>query len=258
MGRSYGNCRLDDWRCGSRLLKGINVSTEEKVPDENRRKFLKLLGVLVIGAGTVGALRSVVQNIIPPVENVESSFPTLTLYFPNGNPVHTNDLTVNNPQIVVFDYPLQNEPSFLLRLGDSSNNDVEIKSVQVKIPATGKSFSSVPGVGPYNSVVGSSAICQHLGCIPPEIRFYPPSSSSFPGKIHCSCHGSIYDPYSGFSVVTGPTQSPLPNVNLVYDKTSDTYSATVMVGPTIYGHSDDLSGGQQITTAGKTVVTTIQ
>lgn len=234
------------------------MPSKEELPDEERRKFLKLLGILVVGVGAVGTLRSVVQNIIPPVGNVESSFPSLTLYLPSGSPVHTTDLVVNNPQIVVFDYPLQNEPNFLLRLGDSNNNDVEIKSTEVKIPATGKTFQSMAGVGPYKSVVGASAICQHLGCIPPEIHYYPPSSSSFPGKIHCSCHGSTYDPFSGFSVVTGPTQAPLPNVNLVYDESSDTYSATLMVGPTIYGHSDDLSGGQQITTSGKTTITTIQ
>jgi Rieske Fe-S protein len=226
--------------------------------DGDRRKFLKLMGVLIVGAGVAGTLRSVVQNVIPPISNVVSSFPSLTLYLPNGNPVHTPDLIVNNPQIVIYDYPLSNEPNFLLRLGDSSNSDVEVKSTTVTIPATGGKYTSQGGVGPYKSVVSSSAICQHLGCIPPEIHFYPPSSTSYPGKIHCSCHGSTYDPYSGFSVVTGPTTHPLPSVNLSYSSSDDTYSATMMVGPTIYGHTSDLSGGSTISTAGKTTVTTLQ
>ncbi|MGC8645780.1 MAG: Rieske 2Fe-2S domain-containing protein [Thermoplasmata archaeon] len=231
---------------------------EEKGPkDEQKRNFLKIMGVLIIGAGIAGTLRSVVQNVLPTSIQTESSFPTLLLTLPSGNPVHTSDLVVNNPQIVKFNYPLTNEPNFLLRLGDSSGRDVKIESTTVKIPATGQTYKSPPGVGPYGSVVSSSAICQHLGCIPPEIRYHPPSSSSFPGKIHCDCHGSTYDPFSGFSVVTGPATHPLPSLVLSYDASKDTYSVSMMVGPTIYGHTSDLSGGQAITTS-YTTVTTIE
>lgn len=213
------------------------------------------MGVLIIGAGIGGTLRSVVQNVIPPSSNAESSFPTLLLILPNGNPVHTSDLNVNNLSVVTFDYPLQNEPNFLLRLGSSSNKDVKIDSTTVDIPATGGKYQSPAGVGPYGSVVSSSAICQHLGCVPPEIRFHPPSSSTFPGKVHCDCHGSTYDPYKGFSIVTGPTKSPLPSLVLTYDSSKDSYSATNMVGATIYGHTSDLSGGSKVSSSGATVNT---
>ena len=144
------------------------------------------MGVLVIGAGMIGTLRSVVQYVVPTVSGGETSFPVLTLVLPSGSSVHTSDLTVNDPAVVTFNYPLQNEPNFLLRLGDSSNNDVKISPVTVPIPATGGSFQSPGGVGPYGSVVSASAICQHLGCVPPELRFYSPTSSTFSGKIHCS------------------------------------------------------------------------
>lgn len=224
--------------------------------DAQKRNFLKLMGILVIGAGVAGTLRSVVQDIIPSVSNVESSFPSLLLVLENGNPVHTSDLTTNTPAIVTFEYPLQNEPSFLLRLGDANNNDLKIGSSKVTVPATGGTYQAPAGVGPYGSVVASSAICEHLGCIPPENRFYPPSSPTYPGKIHCGCHGSIYDPYTGFSVVAGPTKLPLPAVALTYDSAKDTYSATNMIGPTIYGHTSDLSGGNSISTSGTTVTAT--
>ena len=225
--------------------------------DQHKRNFLKVMGILIVGAGLGGTLRSVIQYAIPQTTAVESSFPTLLLVLPNGNPVHTTDLVVNNPSIVTFDYPLQNEPNFLLRLGDSSNQDVKVESSEVTIPATGGKYQSPAGVGPYGSVVSSSAICQHLGCIPPELKFHPPSSSSFPGKVHCDCHGSTYDPYSGFSVVPGPTKSPLPSTVLTYDSSTDTYSASQLVGPTIYGHISDLSGGNALTTKGA-VVNTIE
>jgi len=228
---------------------------DEKPIDEQRRNFLKVVGVMIVGAGLVGTLRSVVQYAIPPVSNAESSFPTLLLLLPNGNPVHTSDLVVNNPSVVTFDYPLQNEPNFLLRLGDAANNDVKIESTTVDVPATGGKYHSPAGVGPYGSVVSSSAICQHLGCIPPELRFHPPSSTNFPGQIHCDCHGSTYDPYKGFSVVTGPTKSPLPGLVLSYSSKDDTYSATMLVGSTIYGHTTDLSGGNPVSSSGTTVTT---
>ena len=223
--------------------------------DEQKRNFLKVMGILIVGAGIGGTLRAVIQDIIPPTTAAESSFPTLLLVLPNGDPVHTTDLVVNNPSVVTFDYPLQNEPNFLLRLGDSSNKDVKIDSTTVDIPETGKKYQSQAGTGPYGSVVSSSAICQHLGCIPPEIRFHSPSSSSFPGLVHCDCHGSTYDPYKGFSIVTGPTKSPLPGLVLSYDSTKDTYSATMMIGATIYGHTSDLSGGNPVSTTGATVNT---
>ena len=233
------------------------LADEDEPVDKDRRNFFKFLGVAAIAAGGIGALRGVLENVSPPITAAFSSFPTLLLYSQSGKPISTSDLKVNNSTIVLFDYPLQNEPNFLLRLGDSSNNDQAIEPTTVKIPATGKTFTSAGGVGPYKSVVASSAICQHLGCIPPIIHFYPPSSPSYPGKIHCNCHGSTYDPYNGFAVVTGPTTHPLPNTVLTYDSLKDQYSVTSLVGPTIYGHSSDLSGGNPLPSSSYTEITTL-
>ncbi|MHB1470413.1 MAG: Rieske 2Fe-2S domain-containing protein [Thermoplasmataceae archaeon] len=222
--------------------------------DEGRRTFLKMMGVLGVGLVGAGALRGVIQNLLPSTSNVVSAFPTLILVSGSGSPIKTGDITVNAPTVVLFQYPLENEPNFLLRLGDANNNDKAIESVSVSVPATGKSFQSPGGVGPYRSIVASSAICQHLGCDPPEIRFHPPSDASFPGMVHCDCHGSTYDPSKGFAVVTGPTTQPLPNAILSYDSTNDTYKVVNMVGPTIYGHSNDLSGGNQLPSKTTTTV----
>ena len=235
--------------------------------DASRRSFLKVMMVLGVGAVTIGVARGAIQNLIPQSVGI-SSFPTLTLVnATTGAPIKTNDLIVNNPAAVVFDYPLQNEPNFLLRLGYSSGNDVAINPYNVQIPATGGTFKSPGGVGPHKSVVSSSAVCQHLGCTPPSIHFYKPGTTipNHPGHsgpnntgfIGCNCHGSTYDPYKGFSVVTGPTKSPLPNVTLKWDSLTDTYSVTSLVGPTIYGHSDDLSGGNPLPSSSQTDVTTI-
>lgn len=222
--------------------------------DKGRRTFLKMMGVLGVGLVGAGVLRGVIQNLMPSTSNVVSAFPTLTLVSSSGSPITTNDIAVNAPTVVLFQYPLENEPNFLLRLGDSNNSDKAIPPVAVNVPATGKSFQSPGGVGPYKSIVASSAICQHLGCDPPEIRFHPPSDTSFPGLVHCDCHGSTYDPFKGFAVVTGPTSHPLPNAILTYDSTNDTYKVVNMVGPTIYGHPSDLSGGNPLPSKSTTTV----
>ena len=227
---------------------------EDLSANPERRTFLKFMGTVAMGVALVGGLRGMVQTIIPQSSPLASGFPTMTLVDSSGNPIKTTDLQVNSASVVTFEYPLQGEPNFLLRLGDNSNRDVEVKSMTVKSPASGKTFQSPPGVGPYKSVVASSAICQHLGCEPPIIHFYPPSSGSYPGKIHCNCHGSTYDPYQGFGIVTGPTLDPLPNVVLGYDAYSDTYKVVNMAGPTIYGHTNDLSGGNPLPSSTQTKI----
>jgi len=186
------------------------LSQEKDLKDEQKRNFLKIMGVLIIGAGLAGTLRSVVQNILPESVQAESSFPTLLLSLPNGNPVHTADLIVNNPQIVLYYYPLTNTPNFLLRLGDASGKDVKIEGSVVKIPATGQTYKSPPGVGPYGSVVSSSAICQHLGCIPPEIRYHPPSSTSFPVRFTATVTAARTIPSTVFPWLPGPRHTPFP------------------------------------------------
>lgn len=49
--------------------------------------------------------------------------------------------------------------------------------------------------------VAFSAVCTHLGC---TVEFQPAQN-----RIHCACHGGIYDPYSGANV-SGPPPKPLP------------------------------------------------
>lgn len=240
-----------------------NVSSTAEVEDPSKRSFLKYMTVAAFAAASAGALRSTLQNIIPKSAGI-TGFPDLLLVDGStSQPITTDSLKVNDSAVVTFEYPLQGEPNFLLRLGDASGNDLKVSPAKVSVPASGGTFQSPGGVGPYSSVVASSAICQHLGCVPPIIHFYKPgtsipngpSGSQNPGYIHCNCHGSTYDPAKGFGIVNGPTQNPLPNIVLKYDKTSDHYYATSMVGPTIYGHSNDLKGGSPLTSDTQTVVT---
>jgi len=202
---------------------------EEKI-DENRRNFLKLIGI-ASAIVALGGFVPTLSSIVAPSIGIES-FPTLTLVDSNGNPIKASQIPENSPSIILFNYPLLNEPNFLLNLGK---------------PVPG-------GVGPNNNIVAYSAICQHLGCLPPSIKFYPPGSPSINGidsYILCSCHGSTYDPANEGKVIRGPAIYPLPMVMLNYDPSTDTLTATKMGGPVIYGHGQsgsmnvngDLTGG---------------
>ncbi len=134
----------------------------------------------------------------------------------------------------MFNYPLDNEPNLLLNLPSATPG----------------------GVGPNQNLLAFSAVCQHLGCTPPFISYYPPGAcGSYHGGaafIHCVCHGSTYDPAvvasgGGAAIITGPAQSPLPRVLLEWDATTDQLFAVGEVGPPVKGHSSTLVGGDVVT-----------
>ncbi|MCY0859243.1 MAG: Rieske 2Fe-2S domain-containing protein [Sulfolobaceae archaeon] len=232
--------------------------------DESRRNFLKgiLVGISLLSVG--GAIR--VLNYLTPPEITLKSFPWFVIVDSNGQPIKASQLPVNNPEILLFQYPMQGDITFLINLGDANGNPVEVPPTEVVIPENGKKYTFPGGVGPNKSIVAYSAICQHLGCIPPEIHFYPANlvkpGGTFPdflppeayqaamqakaiyGLIHCDCHGSTYDPYKGASVITGPTVRPLPYVQLYWDSNTDYLYAIGMnlKAPVILGRSSDLSG----------------
>ncbi len=51
-----------------------------------------------------------------------------------------------------------------------------------------------------NSWVALSAVCTHLGC---TVQYEPDAN-----RIHCACHGGVYDPRTGANV-SGPPPKPL-------------------------------------------------
>ncbi|MGI0132866.1 MAG: Rieske 2Fe-2S domain-containing protein [Thermoplasmata archaeon] len=212
-------------------------STEEV--DETKRNVLKLLGVAgLVGAGA-GLVGGAIQYAQPPIVGA-SSYPTVQLLDIDGSPLTATKMmaeySVETSDDVLFNYPLRNEPNFLLNLAAP--------------PGGGGGATNVPfGVGPQKSIVAYSAICQHLGCPAPAISYYPPGTcpQTPSGKefyIHCSCHGSTYDVTNGASNLTGPAVLPLPQVILDWHASDDTIWATGMTpgSPPVNGHFDTLSG----------------
>lgn len=255
--------------------------------DEKRRKFLKSLIFGIAAAAVVGVIPGL-KVLVPPTDTVTSGFPKSLLVDSSGNPIKASQIPVNSPFIVIFEYPMTGEPNFLINLGDSSGKPVEIPSTTVEVPQTGKTYTFPGGVGPNKSIVAYSAICQHLGCTPPYIHFFPPQyvgpsqltasepdqltaaallaakQAKVPALIHCDCHGSTYDPYHGASVLTGPTVRPLPAVILEWDSSTDYLYAIGAVGVATYPNgsngvptdnpTDDLSSSFGSSVSDKTTV----
>ncbi len=231
--------------------------------DPSRRAFLK---GLLIGIGVVAVATAVPMiNSLNPTPVYLKKFPWMIIVDSNGQPIQASNIPVNDPEILLFQYPMLGDITFLINMGDENNNPVTIPPVTVTIPETGKTYTFPGGVGPNKSIVAYSAICQHLGCVPPEIHFYPPKyfapggtppsylppdaynaavSAGAKSVIHCDCHGSTYDPWHGAAVLTGPTVRPLPYVQLYWDSATDYLYAVGMNtnAPPIMDHTSDLEG----------------
>ena len=218
-----------------RVSPASPAGSDDPEVDEARRNVLKLALVGGVAAVAVAGGVSALRYLLPPTAGA-SSYPSVQLQYEDGTPILVSQYRYgpSDVDLILFNYPLTNEPNMLLNLGEAAPN----------------------GVGPAQSLVAFSAICQHLGCVPPYISYYPAGAcGSFHGGqlfIHCICHGSTYDPLTeaaggGAAILTGPTQSPLPQVVLSWDKATDYLYAVGMIGPPVRGHSSTLTGGSPVT-----------
>jgi Rieske Fe-S protein len=205
--------------------------------DETKRNVIKLLAVAGLVGGGGGLVAGAIQYAQPPMVGI-SAYPKVALMDLDGSPLTATkvakEYNVTTPDLLLFNYPLRNEPNFLLNLASPPGG-------------SGGATNVVGGVGPQNAIVAFSAICQHLGCPAPAIAYYPPGacSKTFGSRtfyIHCSCHGSTYDVANGASNLTGPAVLPLPQVTLDWDPTDDSISAIGVTGPPVNGHFSTLTG----------------
>jgi len=210
--------------------------------DETKRNVLKLVAVAgLIGAGAGGLVGGSLQYLQPPPVGL-SSYPKVQLLDVDGSPLTVAgveaEYNAETSDLYLFNYPLRNEPNFLLNVYPASGT-----------PNGTNGAENVPGgIGTHNSIVAYSGICQHLGCPAPAIAYYPPGTcSDTPGGksfyIHCSCHGSTYDVTNGAANLTGPAVLPLPQVILTADPSGNIF-ATGMTpsSPPVNGHLSTLQG----------------
>ncbi len=199
--------------------------------EPTRRDFLRiaLTASLVLAAGGIAAVTKSLWN--PLEQTVGPTGPT----FPTLKVANTGDLKLNTP--VFFNYPLDDEPNLLVKMG---------------VPGLG-------GVGPEGDIVAFSQVCQHLGCT--SVGFVPeggapqcnPAYKANGPVAYCCCHGSVFDFQNSAKVIAGPSPRPLPEVVLRYDSATGDIYAIGMRAPTIFGHdtgsndvSADLHGGTPV------------
>ncbi len=190
--------------------------------DEERRNFLKAM----VALGALVAIGGVAKPLLDYAiisEKVVTTFPKVKV-------TNISQLQVNQP--FIFNYPLTNEPNYLVMLSEKAEY----------------------GVGPDGNIVAFSAICEHYGCIYHfETSLAPYGGPNVPGG-HCPCHGSLYDYLQDGKVVGGPAPCPVPRVVLEFDSSTGDIYAVGMEPPTIFSHgpscsSDvtyDLQGGSEV------------
>lgn len=157
----------------------------------------------LLGAGAAGAAA---VALVPP-----SAADAAGRHYPRLRVIALEKLRVNRP--VSFDYPLKAQPSVLLDLGHS-------------VPA---------GIGPTQSIVAFSILCQHMGC-PVEYRRRM-------REFVCPCHQTQYDPERLGAVVQGLALRPLPRIRL---QLRDGAVWAVGVDGLIYGYRTNLAPGRRV------------
>lgn len=92
-----------------------------------------------------------------------------------------------------------------MALNASAVTEVTLKDAE-KLPAGSVlmfKFGSAPAMLIHhrdNTWVALTAVCTHLGC---TVQYEPDQN-----RIHCACHGGVYDPQTGANV-SGPPPKPL-------------------------------------------------
>lgn len=131
--------------------------------------------------------------------------------YPRVKIAKLSSIQPNKP--ISFAYPLEGQASVLVDVGQAAPE----------------------GVGPKQSIVAYSVLCQHMGC---PVAYQPAL-----GEFVCPCHQSRYDPARLGSIVQGVAMLPLPRVLL--DVSNESVFA-VGVDGLIFGYRNNLYPGKLV------------
>ncbi|MHB1956202.1 MAG: arsenate reductase (azurin) small subunit [Sulfobacillus sp.] len=188
------------------LGTGVPPSQSKRVPVRwTRRRFLMggVIGAEVVALGVVGIADY--EHLSEGTKQPMAGYPRVQI----GTLAH---LGVNKP--VAFDYPLTGQSSLLIDMGRAVRD----------------------GVGPRQSIVAYSALCQHMGC---TVEYNPGAE-----EFICPCHQSHYDPSVSGMIVIGQAELPLPRVTLEIDTFGNIFATGVT--ELIYGYQKNLKNGTQV------------
>jgi Rieske Fe-S protein len=152
----------------------------------------------------------------------------LRLVDENGRPLAAKAVPANRN--LIFHYPYESTPCFLLNLGRPAKASAQLKT------ADNQAYEWKGGVGPGRSIVAYSAICAHKLTYPTKdisfISYRPGKSvaSKHASVIHCCSEHSQYDPADGGRVLAGPAPQPLAAILLEHDAATDGLFAVGTLG----------------------------
>ncbi len=183
----------------------------------NRRDFL-------LGGGVLGALAA--SGVIVPMafvltndNNGDASGATGAEFvdFPRTKVGSLSSLSQTQPMF--FDYPFEGQSNILVKLGQTTST----------------------GVGGDRDIVAYSNLCTHMGCA--VIEYSDDSKTLGP----CPCHFSTFDLAIDGQVAFGQATQNLPQVQLTVEG-DDIFAHGVF--RLVYGHTNTLDGGANVTIAG--------
>ena len=192
--------------------------------ETTRRKFIE---ICVAGsAGCAAASANPAQAQVKPSTAAATSssplaarkYDRVKLVDAAGKAIKAKSLKANFNY--VFNYPYASTPCFLLNL------DKPAEKVGLKTEAGG-TYDWPGGVGAGKTIVAYSAICAHKLAYPTkQVSFIGfragASAANSRGKvITCCADKSVYDPFAGARVISGPAPQPLAAILLEHDAKND-------------------------------------
>lgn len=191
-----------------------------------------------LGAGAAGLLAASASARSQQVAAPYQGFRRVTLIGEDDRPLRPDALTAE--QEYLFFYPYRATPCFLLDLGRPAP-PAELQT------AAGERYRWPGGVGPRRSVVAFAAICAHKLSYPAKpvsfigyrsrpVGYLGPDNGieRRPAVIQCCSEHSIYDPFQGARVLSGPAPQPLAAVALEQDLGHGGLIATGVFGGLVY------------------------
>ena len=197
--------------------------------EPKRRQFIEIcvVGATPCGAMAAPAVPAAAQNASTPL--AAKKYNRVKLVDADGKAIKAKSLKPHHNYI--FNYPYASTPCFLLNLDKSLADKVNLKS------ESGNTYEWQGGVGFAKSIVAYSAICAHKLAYPTSqisfISYRPkPSKASTRGQvISCCADKSVYDPFLGAKVISGPAAQPLAAILLEHDvKTDELYAVGIFGG----------------------------
>ena len=204
----------------------------------SRRRFIRIFVAGAAGSAACAAASAAVQEgtksgTAPAAKSstplTARKYHRVKLVDAGGKAIKARSLKTNFNY--VFNYPYASTPCFLLNLDKPVPDKVALKT------EAGNPYDWPGGVGRTKTIVAYSAICAHKLAYPTkQVSFIGfragPGAANPRGKvITCCADKSVYDPFAGAKVVSGPAPQPLAAILLEHNaKTDELYAVGTFGG----------------------------